>query len=63
MTTSQELPTLKRQYLVSGMIRRMDGIEVRAVSAVQPCPDAQPVTPNLEDVYLTLVAQRQGGTV
>ncbi len=62
MTTSQELSELKRQYLVSGMIRRMEGIEVRAVSAIQPCPEAQPVTPNLEDVYLSMVAQRQGGS-
>ncbi len=62
VSTSQELPTLKRQYLVSGMIRRMEGIEVRAVSAIQPCPEAQPVTPNLEDVYLSMVAQRQGGS-
>src|SRR5512139_712555 len=61
MTSSQNLPTLKQQYLVSGMIRRMDGIEVRAVSATQPCSEAQPVTPNLEDVYLSMVAQRQGG--
>jgi ABC-2 type transport system ATP-binding protein len=62
MTTSQELTDLKRQYLVSGMIRRMEGIEVRAVSAVQPCSDAQSVTPNLEDVYLSMVAQHQGGS-
>jgi hypothetical protein len=41
----------------------MDGIEVRAVSEARPCPEAQPVTPNLEDVYLATVAQRQGGTV
>jgi ABC-2 type transport system ATP-binding protein len=58
MTTSQELTDLKRQYLVSGMIRRMEGIEVRAVSTVQPCSVAQSVTPNLEDVYLSMVAQR-----
>ncbi len=62
MTTSQELTNLKQQYLVSGMIRRMEGIEVRAVSETQPCPEAQPVTPNLEDVYLSMVAQRQGGS-
>jgi ABC-2 type transport system ATP-binding protein len=62
MTTGQELPALKRQYLVSGTLRRMDGIEVRAVSEVKPCPEAQPVTPNLEDVYLAMVAQNhQGG--
>jgi len=37
----------------------MDGIEVRAVSEARPCPGAQPVTPNLEDVYLAMVAERK----
>jgi ABC-2 type transport system ATP-binding protein len=59
MTTSEELPAFKKQFQVSGTIRRMDGVEVRAVSETQPCPDAQPVTPNLEDVYLTMVTQRR----
>jgi ABC-2 type transport system ATP-binding protein len=59
MVASQDLPTLKQQYLVSGTIRRMDGIEVRAVSEVKPCPDARSVTPNLEDVYLSMVSQHQ----
>ena len=59
MTTSQELPALKQQVLVSGTIRRMDGVEVRAVAATQPSPEAQPVTPNLEDVYLSMVVRRQ----
>jgi len=59
VATSQELPALKQQYLVSGTIRRMDGIEVRAVSKAQPCPEAKQVIPNLEDVYLSMVAQRQ----
>jgi ABC-2 type transport system ATP-binding protein len=60
MVSSQELPALKQQFLVSGTIRRLDGIEVRAVSGARPCPEAQPVTPNLEDVYLSLVANHQG---
>ena len=59
MTNSQELSALKKQFLVSGTIRRMDGVEVRAVSEARPCPEAQTVTPNLEDVYLSMVAQRQ----
>jgi ABC-2 type transport system ATP-binding protein len=59
MVTSEELPTLKQQFLVSGTIRRMDGVEVRAVSAVRPSSEAQAVTPNLEDVYLSMVAQRK----
>jgi hypothetical protein len=57
--SSQELPALKKQFLVSGTIRRMDGVEVRAVSERRPCPEAQPVIPNLEDVYLARVARRQ----
>src|SRR5512136_1301236 len=61
MTTSQELPALKQRLLVSGTLRRMDGVEVRAVSHARPCSGAQPVTPNLEDVYLTMVTRRRGG--
>jgi ABC-type multidrug transport system ATPase subunit len=60
MVTSQELPALKRRFLVSGTLRRMDGIEVRAVSEARPCPEARPVTPSLEDVYLATVANHQG---
>jgi len=60
MTTSQELPMLKQQVLVSSTIRRMDGVEVRAVSEARPRPEAQPVEPNLEDAYLAVVAQHQG---
>lgn len=60
ITSSQELPTLKKQVLISSTIRRMDGVEVRVVSAEQPCTEAQPVTTNLEDVYLSMVTQRQG---
>ena len=49
-------------YLVSGTMRRMEGVEVRAVCEARPRPEAQPVTPNLEDVYLAMVAQNhQGG--
>jgi ABC-type multidrug transport system ATPase subunit len=57
--TSQELPALKQHFLVSGTIRHMEGIDVRAVSQTRPCPEARPVTPNLEDVYLATVSQRQ----
>ena len=63
LTTSQELPALKQRFLVSGTLRRTEGVEVRAVSEAQPCVAAQPVTPTLEDVYLAMVAQdHQGAT-
>jgi ABC-2 type transport system ATP-binding protein len=58
---SEALPGLKQQVLVTGTLRRMDGIELRAVSATRPSPEAQPVTPNLEDVYLATVAQNHQG--
>ena len=61
MVAGQELPALKQRFLVSGTIRRMDGVEVRAVSEARPCPEARPVAPSLEDMYLATVAQRQGG--
>jgi ABC-type multidrug transport system ATPase subunit len=57
MATSEELHALKKQFLVSGTLRRVDGVEVRVVSEAQPCPEAQPAMPNLEDVYLSMVAQ------
>ncbi len=59
MVTSEELPAIKQQFLVTGTLRRMDGIEVRVVSAARPSPDARPAMPNLEDVYLSMVAQRK----
>ncbi len=58
--TSDELPAIKKQFLISGTIRRTEGIEVRAVSKSQPHPQAKLVTPNLEDVYLSMVAQHPG---
>ncbi len=58
MVTSEELHALKQRFLISGTIRRADGVEVRVVSERQPCPEAQPVTPNLEDVYLSIVASQ-----
>src|SRR5512136_498242 len=59
MVATEELPALKQQFLVSGTIRRMEGVEVRAVSEARPCAGAQPVAPSLEDMYLAIVSQRQ----
>ena len=53
---SSDLPALKQSQLVSGTIRRENGIQVRVVSEASPSSDAQCVSPNLEDVYLHLVS-------
>jgi ABC-2 type transport system ATP-binding protein len=52
---SVDLPALKSNYLVSATIRRSDGVQVRVVSPTPPHASAQPVPPNLEDVYLSYV--------
>jgi ABC-type multidrug transport system ATPase subunit len=54
---SEALLALKQQHLLSGTVRRQDGIQVRVVSQAQPALEARPVAPSLEDVYLQLVAR------
>jgi ABC-type multidrug transport system ATPase subunit len=53
---SQDLPVLKQEHLISGTVRRENGIQVRVVSGTRPSPHAQLVSPSLEDVYLHLVS-------
>jgi ABC-type multidrug transport system ATPase subunit len=53
---STELPALKQKHILSSTVRRADGIQVRVVSDSAPSPEAQPIPPNLEDVYLHLVS-------
>jgi len=57
---SETLPALKKKHIVSGTIRRAEGVQVRVVSASAPSPEAQPIAPSLEDVYLPLVSQNGG---
>ncbi len=56
---SDDLPALKQKYIVSGTIRRNDGVQVRVVSENQPEANAQNVSPNLEDAYLYFIGGRQ----
>jgi len=53
--TSDELTSLKQRHIVSGTIRRSDGVEVRVVSEDQPQGQARSVSPNLEDAYLYFI--------
>ena len=55
MTTSQDLTTLKQQYLISSTTRRSDGVHVRVVAEQKPNGDSQPVPATLEDAYLYYV--------
>lgn len=52
---SDALPALKQKHIISGTIRRSDGVQVRVVSVTQPDAKAQNVSPNLEDAYLFFI--------
>jgi ABC-type multidrug transport system ATPase subunit len=49
---SEALEELKRRHLVSGALRRSDGVSVRVVAAEPPAAGAEPLEPGLEDAYL-----------
>jgi ABC-type multidrug transport system ATPase subunit len=53
---SEALMALKQKHLISGTIRRENGVQVRVVSEASPADEAQHVSPSLEDVYLHLVS-------
>jgi len=53
--SSDDLTALKQKHIVSGTIRRSDGVDVRVVSADQPTAESRNVNPNLEDAYLYFV--------
>lgn len=53
--SSDELIPLKQRHIVSGTIRRSDGVRVRVVSEDRPEASARNVSPNLEDAYLYIV--------
>jgi ABC-type multidrug transport system ATPase subunit len=54
---SEALTALKQSHLISGTVRRENGIQVRVVSEASPASEAEMVTPSLEDVYLHLVTR------
>jgi ABC-type multidrug transport system ATPase subunit len=56
---SDELTALKQKYIVSGTIRKSDGVQVRAVSSIPPHAQARNVDPNLEDAYLYFIGGQQ----
>jgi ABC-type multidrug transport system ATPase subunit len=57
---SDALSGLKQKHLISGTVRRQDGVQLRVVSDTSPAPEAEPLAPSLEDVYLHLVSSDGG---
>ena len=58
---SSELVDTKRRFVISGTMRTSEGIRVRVVADDAPNASATPLTPNLEDAYLYLLAGAGAG--
>jgi ABC-type multidrug transport system ATPase subunit len=58
---SAELPALRQRHLVSGTMRRDDGVQARVIAAAAPGPSARAATPTLEDAYLDVLARERAG--
>ncbi|RPH58348.1 MAG: ABC transporter ATP-binding protein [Chloroflexi bacterium] len=54
--SSHELAAKRQNLLVSGTLRRADGVHVRVVAAESPGAGAVQVAPTLEDAYLYLLS-------
>jgi ABC-type multidrug transport system ATPase subunit len=60
VVASTDVEAVRRDWLVTGTMRRTDGWHLRIVSPEPPRPDARPLPPTLEDVYLEAIgAHRQ----
>ncbi len=61
MVASDQLNSVKQQYLVSGTIRCSGGVQVRAVTEQAPGRDAHRVPVRLDDAYLYLMNAAKPG--
>ncbi|HEX7574253.1 MAG TPA: ABC transporter ATP-binding protein [Bacteroidota bacterium] len=60
---SSDLVSVRSRFLVSGTLRRSEGVLCRVISAESPDPGARSTDPSLEDAYLHLVSgARKVGT-
>ena len=56
-TFSEELPALKQQFLVSGTLRREDGVHARVLADEPPAATATALPATLEDAYIYRLAR------
>ena len=60
---SDDLTSFRKDYLVSTMIRRGDGVHARVVADAPPSKEARQLAPSLEDAYLYCVAKANGSPI
>ncbi len=54
---SSDLVAVRSRFLVSGTLRRSEGVLCRVISPESPAPGARPADPSLEDAYLQIVSE------
>ncbi|ELY93523.1 ABC-type transport system ATP-binding protein [Natrialba chahannaoensis JCM 10990] len=57
----KDVETLRERYLVSSTVQQADSVQVRLIAEERPTPDAECVTPTLEDAYLDHIGPRTIG--
>ena len=60
---SAALPSVRKEYLISGTVRRTNGVNVRIVSEQSPNEEAKRADPTLEDAYLYCINQNRSGAL
>jgi ABC-2 type transport system ATP-binding protein len=61
LVPSAELAAVRSRFLVTGLVRRGDGVQVRLVADGAPDAAARVVNPSLEEVYLAHVGASRNG--
>lgn len=62
IVSSQDLPTIRKNHLISSTARRSDGVHVRVIADHKPHQQAVPVPATLEDAYLYQVEAAQAAS-
>ncbi|MFI0154275.1 ABC transporter ATP-binding protein [Streptomyces lydicus] len=55
------VPAVQAQYTVSRLVRTTEGVRIRLLSKELPYEGAVQLTPDLEDAYLGIIRQSEGG--
>ena len=59
--SKKELPVMKENYLVTGMLSAGNNVSVRFLSEEKPFDGAKPCSAGVEDAYLYLMEEKAGG--
>ena len=59
--TADQVAEVRRHHLVSGTLRRIEGVQLRIVADQPPAAEARAAVPTLEDAYLLHVTRARNG--